>query len=203
MIKSFEVIKNVRTYLPQSKQNISAWAITGAFMMPNYGLYSPTPAAQPITPTVTVAEYNTLITTNVSSIEVVDIRKSKLEAYLNKYKAPLAAEVDTLLAAADKYDLDWRLVAAISVIESQGGKRIPKGSFNAWGWGIPTGKSSGIAFKNWEHAIETISKGLKEKYVDKGLDTPEKMNKKYAASKVWGANVRKAMIKINPTEEIL
>ena len=46
-----------------------------------------------------------------------------------------------------------------------------------------------LGFKSWREAIFTISKGLKEDYVDKGYTEPFAMNRKYAASKTWGRNV--------------
>lgn len=176
-----------------------------AFSVPNYGLYANDPLnlnTIPAEPKIVIALDVKGSNTNTAVIIAQDARVSLIENYLKKYKSPLAAKAKIFVDKADQYQIDWRLLPAISVIESSGGVRIPYGSYNAWGWGIPTGKGSGITFKSWDEAIETISKALKEKYIDKGLDTPEKMNRKYAASKTWGTKVRSAMTKIYLTNQI-
>ena len=179
-----------------------AFVVAGSVMLPNYGLYAEEPInqVQVQKPRIVLAVGLVSPTTNDTGIIVAtDARIALIEGYLKRYKAPLAAYAEEFVAVADKYKMDWRLLPAISVIESAGGNRIPKGSYNAWGWGIPTGKSSGIAFASWENAINTVAEGISRKYVAKGADTPEKMNKSYAASQVWGRNVRAAMTKISPT----
>lgn len=208
--------QKVSTYLLKSVNlNFRSLLFAGAILVPNSG-YITTEAdmglyAKPVTANVHVVEKPkvpitqssaTQTTIELVKIEKEDVRKVYLETLFNKYKAPLGAKAQAFLDTADKYNLDWRLLPAISIIESQGGRRIPKNSYNAWGWGIPTGAKSGKAFASWEAGIETVARGLKEKYVDIGLDTPEKMNRKYAASKVWGSNVRKVMNKISPTVEV-
>ncbi|MBI4130819.1 hypothetical protein HY468_05865 [Candidatus Roizmanbacteria bacterium] len=129
----------------------------------------------------------------------VDERVVKLKMYLEELKSPLAPYAQTFVTEADTYELgdNWSLVAAIAGVESTFGKHIPRESYNAWGWGIPTGAKSGIGFDNWDHGIEIVTKGLKEKYIDRGADTPEKMSRIYAPpSKTWAGNVRFFMKKI-------
>jgi hypothetical protein len=54
--------------------------------------------------------------------------------------------------------------------ESNVGKRIPsRNSFNAWGISVYTGQNFGATFKDWPHAIDWVSKYIKEKYYDKGV----------------------------------
>ena len=131
----------------------------------------------------------------VVSIEArpVDKRAQVLKDYLAKYNSPLENSAQDFIDAADQYGLDWKLVVSISGVESTFGKNIPGGhepaytSYNGWGWGVYGDNSLG--FKSWREAIFTISKGLKEDYVDKGYTEPFAMNRKYAASKTWGRNV--------------
>lgn len=131
----------------------------------------------------------------VVSIEArpVDKRAQVLKDYLAKYNSPLENSAQDFIDAADQYSLDWKLVVSISGVESTFGKNIPGGhdpsysSYNGWGWGVYGDNSLG--FKSWREAIFTISKGLKEDYVDKGYTEPLSMNRKYAASKTWGRNV--------------
>lgn len=131
-----------------------------------------------------------------------DLRVLKLEKYLIKHNSPLAKNAQDFVDAADTYNLgeNWALVAAIAGNESTFGKHIPPSSYNAWGWGIPTGSSSGIGFKNWKDGIYTVTKGIAEKYIAKGADTPEKMAPIYAPpSNTWGRNVRFFMNQIEST----
>jgi hypothetical protein len=50
-------------------------------------------------------------------------------------------------------------------------------------------------FTNYEEAIETVSKGIKENYVDKGLTTPDDIMKKYTPSSngSWANGVNEFM----------
>lgn len=123
----------------------------------------------------------------------VDKRATILKGYLAKHNSPLEDSAQDFIDAADQYSLDWRLVVSISGVESTFGKFIP-GGFNGWGWGVYG--DNAIYFKSWREAIFTISKGLRENYVDKGLSEPYSMNRRYAASPNWGKNVTFFMVDI-------
>lgn len=125
-----------------------------------------------------------------------DKRIETLRSYLATHNSPLVPEAKYFVKEADRLGLDWRLVAAIAGTESTFGKHIPQASYNGWGWGIPTGASSGIAFTNWKHAITTVSVGLRYNYVDRGARTVDQMGKKYAASPAWSTHVKYFMQKI-------
>jgi len=89
------------------------------------------------------------------------------------------------------------LVAAIAGTESTFGRFIPRGSYNAWGWGIPTGAQSGIGFKNWEQGIVTVSEGLAKNYYGRGAKTIYDVGWIYAANgNSWGNHVTFFMGKI-------
>lgn len=125
-----------------------------------------------------------------------DERVTTLKAVLDDYGSPLANEAKNFIFYADKYDLDWKLVAAIAGVESTFGKNIPKGSFNAWGWGVFTGKQSGAFFRNWEQGIAEVSNGLRQNYLNDGLTTPEQIGRRYANSRTWPNGVRFFLTKI-------
>lgn len=116
----------------------------------------------------------------------IDRRAKILSEYLKQFDSPLQNQAQDFVELADKYEVDWKLMPAISGVESTFGKFIP-GGFNGWGWGVFGNKA--IYFSSWKDAIETITKGLKEKYLDKGLTTPYQMNRVYAASPTWGTRV--------------
>jgi len=134
-------------------------------------------------------------------VRQVDYRVEKLKDYFAMHDSELVDYADEFVSYADAYELgdeNWSLVAAIAGVESTFGKRIPYKSYNAWGWGIPTGSSSGIGFENWEDGIETVTRGLKYNYIDKGADTVEKMGPIYAPpSKTWAGKVRYFMNEID------
>ncbi len=125
-----------------------------------------------------------------------DGRVNTLKAMLDTYHSPLANEAKNFVFYADKYHLDWKLIAAIAGVESTFGKRTPTKSFNAWGWGVYTGKQSGAEFKSWEHGIAIVSQGLREKYMNEGLTTVEHIGRRYADSRAWPNNVRFFITKI-------
>jgi hypothetical protein len=124
-----------------------------------------------------------------------DSRVKILEKFLKQYNSPLTPSAGEFIAMADKYNLDWKLVAAISGVESTFGKEIPTNSYNAWGWGVYG--DNVIRFKSWNEGIDTISQGLREKYMDQwgGKDIYE-IGAVYASSKAWPGHVEYYMNKI-------
>lgn len=126
-----------------------------------------------------------------------DERALKLRSYLMALNSPLARETMHFIGEADRFSLDWKLVPAIAGLESTFGKRVPNGTYNAWGWGIPTPDNRGIAFSDWEHGISTVSEGLKKNYVDRGATTVEQIGRRYASSPTWAVRVRHIMSDID------
>ncbi len=98
-----------------------------------------------------------------SYIPLPDTRIIALRRFLQKYKSPMLPYADLIISQADKYNQDWRIVVAISGVESRFGKILPHNSYNAWGWrGGRQGKFSN--FNNWEHAIIYITKAFSSGY---------------------------------------
>lgn len=124
---------------------------------------------------------------------IKDSRITKLEHFLQAYNSPLVDYTEDFIQSADKYQIDWKLVPAITGVESSFGKRIPPGSYNAYGWANGT-----YYFQSWEDSINHVSQVLKEKYIDRGLDTPYKMGPVYAPpSPTWAGKVTYFMEKID------
>jgi hypothetical protein len=118
----------------------------------------------------------------------VDSRVKILTSFLKQYDSPLVPYAADFVETADKYNLDWRLVAAISGVESTFGKEIPSNSYNAWGWGVYG--DNVIRFKSWNDGIEIVSQGLREKYMDQwGGDNIYEIGAMYAASPAWAGHV--------------
>ena len=69
-------------------------------------------------------------------ISVEDIRQQKadtIDAYFDKRSMPLEGTGKTFVLVAEKYGLDWRLLPAIAIRESSGGKAAC--GHNPFGWG--------------------------------------------------------------------
>ena len=131
-----------------------------------------------------------------------DARVLKLAKYLTEHNSPLIGNAEDFVRYADIYGYgqNWSMVAAIAGVESTFGKNIPANSYNAWGWGIPTGASSGIGFKNWEEGIKTVSQGIRENYMDNGAETLAQIGRIYAPpSYTWAGNVSFFMNRIETT----
>lgn len=116
----------------------------------------------------------------------LDEKAEILARYLAKQDSPLQYHAQDFIDAAKMYNLDWRLLPAIAGVESTFGQFIP-GGYNGWGWGVYGNQA--IYFSSWKEAIFTVSKGLRENYLDKGLTDPYAMNQIYAVSPAWGGKV--------------
>ncbi len=109
-----------------------------------------------------------------------NFKVANLEGFFKKHDSPLFDHAEFIVRTADKYKLDYRLVPAIAMQESTLCKNIPKNSYNCWGWGIYGNKIT--RFESYEQAIETVSKGLKENYIDQGLVTTYQIMQRYTPS---------------------
>jgi hypothetical protein len=125
-----------------------------------------------------------------------DFRTIRLRTFLETHNSPLSPYSEEFIYFADEYDLDWRLVPAISGVESTFGKRIPANSFNAYGWA-----NGNYSFDSWEDSIKIVSKTLREKYIDNGTETVYQIGKIYAPpSKDWAWKVDYFQKQIDPYE---
>jgi len=117
----------------------------------------------------------------------VDKRANIVRSYLAKYNSTLQYQAQDFLDASDLYGVDWRLLVAISGVESTFGKHLPYNSYNAWGWGIYGDQV--IYFDSWRDGIFTVAEGLSKNYLGKGLNSPAEINRIYSTSPKWGGNV--------------
>ncbi|MFH0863830.1 MAG: hypothetical protein V1858_01935 [Candidatus Gottesmanbacteria bacterium] len=121
-----------------------------------------------------------------------DYRINQLRKYLVSLDSPLSSYSAIFVRTADKYDLDWKLIPAISGVESTFGKAIPPGSYNAYGWA-----NGAYYFDSWEDSIEIVAKTLRENYFNRGADTVDKIAPIYAPpSTTWNWKVKFFMEKI-------
>ncbi|MCL6096576.1 MAG: hypothetical protein M1444_02755 [Patescibacteria group bacterium] len=153
---------------------------------------------------------------SVSSAQIViaekvtesDYRVKILEDFFEKQNSPLAPYAGDFVRNADKYNLDWKLVAAISGVESTFGLAIPFNSYNAWGWGVYG--DNVIRFASWTEGIDTISQGIRERYMNQwGGQNIYQIGAMYASSPAWASHVERTMNQIqdfairNPKDTLL
>ncbi len=140
-----------------------------------------------------IAISSAALSLNNSSNVGYDYRTQNLRKFLLKYNSPLADYADEFVAYADKNDLDYRLVPAITGVESTFGKHIPVNSYNAYGWA-----NGDYRFESWEDSIAHVSEVLKTKYFDKGADSIYEIARIYAPpSTTWGSKVTYFVNKID------
>ncbi|OGK18373.1 hypothetical protein A3G67_03720 [Candidatus Roizmanbacteria bacterium RIFCSPLOWO2_12_FULL_40_12] len=123
-----------------------------------------------------------------ADVQLSDGRAANLKLFFRKYNSPLYDHADFIVKTADKYQFDYRLLPAIAMIESGLCRAIPTNSHNCWGWGIYG--NTVTRFESYEEAIETVSKGLRKNYLDKGMTTASQIMASYAPSSTsWANNV--------------
>ena len=106
-----------------------------------------------------------------------DGRAKIIEDFFKAYQSPLAAYGNLFIRVSEKYQLDYRLLPAISMQESNGGKKVIDNTYNPFGYGIYG--SLVTKFTSWEEAIERVGRALREDYLNQGLKTPFQIMGKY------------------------
>ena len=125
--------------------------------------------------------------------EVFDYRVYTLRKFLSGFNSPLTPYSPEFVKQADLYGVDYRIVPAISGVESTFGKFIPYNSYNAYGWA--NGK---YAFNSWPESIGVVNKTLKKNYIDKGAVSISSIARIYAPpSTTWGTKVAYFVSKID------
>lgn len=116
-----------------------------------------------------------------------------LHNYLAQSNSPLVGLEQEMVAAADTYDLDFRLLAAIARQESGLCQFIPPDGYNCWGWGIH--ERGTLGFASYQEAIWTVAQGLRDDYLNAGLATPEQIMTRYTPKSdgSWAAAVNQFM----------
>jgi hypothetical protein len=109
-----------------------------------------------------------------------DARIEIVRQFFESYKSPLEPYAQNIVDDADKYGIDYKLLPAIAMQESNLCKKIIFDSFNCWGFGIYGKKVT--RFESYPEAIDTVTKTLATNYIAEGLNTPEEIMKKYTPS---------------------
>jgi hypothetical protein len=94
-----------------------------------------------------------------------DPRELRLERYFAEKNSPAQSYARDFVKAADRYDLDWRLLPSLAFIESGGGKAYKNN--NIFGW-----NNGDTRFRSVKDSIHIIAERLANShyYKDKNLD---------------------------------
>lgn len=153
---------------------------------------SPKQVQSPVSSVIAQAEAPRAVTALDGTAQILnatvvpgDARGLLLKEFLEEHESPMSPYAEMIVREADKNNLDFRLVVAIAMCESNLGKRMPsKDSYNAWGISVYSGQNHGATFKDWESAITWVSKYLKERYFDRGLTDLYAIGEVYAPPSV-------------------
>lgn len=88
--------------------------------------------------------------------QILKLKADAIDAYFAERNMPLEGTGMKMAEEAEKNGLDWRLLPALAVRESTGGKfACKKVKNNPFGWG-----SCKIGFNSVDNAIETVARNL-------------------------------------------
>ena len=144
---------------------------------------------------LTLVLFVLLLCSRTTSVEASDLRVLKLRKYFSTYNVLLADQAESFVKVADTNNLDYRLLPAISGVESTFGRNYIVGTYNVYGWG-----GGLIYFKSWTDGIKQIATAINQKPY-RGVE-PEALGPIYCPpnSVKWAYNVRYFMNEIEQTE---
>jgi hypothetical protein len=91
-----------------------------------------------------------------SSVQILKAKAEAIDAYFSLHDMPLVGTGTKMVTEADRNGIDWRLLPAIAVRESTGGKNAcDKVKNNPFGWA-----SCKIGFNSINEAIEIVAQNL-------------------------------------------
>lgn len=171
-------MKRLRLALYWYLSSVATLLFTSLFL-----LYVSYPRQAQVIPSQKFQSYQaipTSLATQEVFISSTDARPALVYNFFKQFRSPLADFSDQFIEMADQHNLDFRLLPAIAMQESNGGKIMPNNSYNPFGYGI-YGKYV-IRFSSFSEAIETVAKGLRKDYLNLGLTTPQQIMTKYTPS---------------------
>lgn len=111
-------------------------------------------------------------------------------------KSNLSGTGNLFASNAINYGVDPYLAVAIALHETGCNYSCSSAVRNYYNVGGMMSGGSLIHFSSLNDGISSFIKNLKDNYISRGLDTPEKMNSKYAASSSWATRVNGYINKI-------
>ncbi|OGJ38876.1 MAG: hypothetical protein A2383_02660 [Candidatus Pacebacteria bacterium RIFOXYB1_FULL_39_46] len=138
-------------------------------------------------------------------VENQDARTVIVANFLKRYNSPMTPYdyyAQRLVEIADNYNLDFRLLPAIAMRESELCKKTHSGApHNCLGFGIHSDGT--LDFASYEEGFERAAKELRAYYVDQGRITTEMVGQKYASSETWADGVNQFMAEMRYDDRAL
>ncbi len=98
------------------------------------------------------------------SSNYVDSRPEKLTKFFEVYNPDLVGNVSDFIRVADRFNLDWRLLPAISGSESTFGKHTPScANYNIFGWTSTSSPCGFWRFESYSDAINLVGEKIATK----------------------------------------
>ncbi|MBN2100425.1 hypothetical protein JW710_00820 [Candidatus Dojkabacteria bacterium] len=116
-----------------------------------------------------------------------EAKAQRVRNFYARWNSPMAANAYYIVEVSDLFGLDYRLLPAISIVESSGGIHCFR-SYNPFGWGQR-------GFNSFNEAIYTVGYGLRYGY---GTSNPYAIAPTYnpVTPDAWGAKVNALMNQI-------
>lgn len=138
-----------------------------------------------------------------TELKADDARPYIIAQFLERYDSPLKPYDywgSLLTQIADQYALDFRLLPAMAMQESNLCKKIPEGTHNCLGLGIHSKGTWG--FDTYEANFAKAAEILRKNYINQGLITPDEIQDKYTpgSNGSWEFSVNKFMDKLEKAE---
>lgn len=135
-----------------------------------------------------------------SVVETEDARPELIANFLERHKSPMTPYDyygQKLVEIADQHGLDFRLLPAIAMQESNLCRVTnPQAPNNCLGFGIHSRGT--LDFESYDAGFERAARELKQNYIDQGLDTVSLIETKYTPSSngSWANSVNQWMAEI-------
>ena len=143
--------------------------------------------------TLMASAYGNTVTENPAVLR--DNRYDRLESFFQSFGCPAPHYVDEYVGAADSFAIDYRLLPAISVLESTCG--VYQRLNNRWGW-----DSARKGFSSFRAGLQYIARQLSEGRFYKNKSLEEKV-RVYNPNPEYARQVRRLMLKIDDRSALL
>lgn len=114
----------------------------------------------------------------------------RLSAFFKDYGSPLAGKANHFVQAADRHRIDWRLLPAIAMVETTGGKHGNKR--NIFGW-----NSGRARFRSAEAAIAFVASRFARSPIYRGRSSMGILRKYNPGRSAYAGRVTKFMLELS------
>jgi len=124
-----------------------------------------------------------------------DPRLTSLRAFFRRMNSPAAKLSHVFLETADKYNLDWRLLPSLSLVETGGGKAARNNNLFGWDCGR-------AEFSSAIHCIRSVAYSLTHSVLYRNKDVDGILKTYNPANSEYATKVKSVMRSIAPGEEV-